>query len=151
MDVATTRFGLLETVDVPEQALLTFSRGIPGFEDHTAFALIEDDRYRPLCWLQSIADPSIGFVLLDPHLILPSFELQLNDEDASLLDIASDADLQVFCILVVPAEGLRGMTANLKAPVVLDRARQRGSQVILADGRYSLRHPVRFRVLQCSS
>ena len=42
MFVRTARLGPVETLELPEEARLTFPAGLPGFEDYTAFALIED-------------------------------------------------------------------------------------------------------------
>ena len=41
------RFGRLETLDIPEDMVLEFPHGLPGFESQKSFALIEESRYLP--------------------------------------------------------------------------------------------------------
>ncbi|MBX5492392.1 MAG: flagellar assembly protein FliW [Chloroflexi bacterium] len=141
MDVQTTRFGVPETVPVEDEALLVFPHGLPGFESHVHFALLEEPAYLPFCWLQSLHDPDVAFIMLDPFLLRPDYDFELSPADVALLQLDEHTVPRVFCILVVPGD-VRQMTANLKAPVVLNPRRRLGKQVILTDDRYPLRHPV---------
>jgi flagellar assembly factor FliW len=141
MQIRTTRFGQLEVLDVPEQALLTFPDGLPGFEAEREFALIEDAHYQPFCWLQSVADPSVRFLLIDPALLMPDYDLPLEDGELASLGVGREAAPRLLCILTVPSD-LRAMTANLRAPLVVNLEARRGKQLILAEERYPLRHPV---------
>ena len=140
-NVRTTRFGDLETVAVSEEAILTFPDGLPGFERHTTFALMEHERLEPFLWLQSIEDPLIGFLVIEPALLVNDYSFDLGDPDVELLGLADDVEPRVLAVLVVP-EDVRAMTANLQAPVVVNPASRLGKQVILTDERFSLRHPV---------
>jgi flagellar assembly factor FliW len=141
MEVRTTRFGVLETVAVADEALLVFPHGLPGFEHHVHFALLEEPPYLPFCWLQSLHDPDVAFLLLDPFLLRPDYDFELSPADVTLLQLDEHTLPRVFCILVVPRD-IWQMTANLKAPVVVNPRRGLGKQVILPDDRYPLRHPV---------
>jgi flagellar assembly factor FliW len=141
MEVRTTRLGPLETLTVPDTALLEFPRGLPGFEQYTRFALIEDPYYAPFGWLQALDDPYVKFLVVPPAAIVPDYQPRLHDQDLSALELADPALADLLCILVVPGD-VRAMTANLRAPIVLNRRRQRAQQVILTDDRYPLRHPV---------
>lgn len=42
LEIRTTRYGEMETVHVSEDTVLAFPEGVPGFERHRRFALIED-------------------------------------------------------------------------------------------------------------
>jgi len=142
LDVRTTRFGELETVAVAEEAVLTFPDGLPGFERQTTFALVEHERIEPFLWLQSLRDPSIGFLVIEPALLVDDYSFDLNDADAALLGLTDDAaPPRVLAVLVVP-DDVRAMTANLQAPLVINEAGRIGKQVILTDEHFSMRHPV---------
>ncbi|HLI28752.1 MAG TPA: flagellar assembly protein FliW [Chloroflexota bacterium] len=141
MEVRTTRFGAPETVTVGDEALLVFPHGLPGFEHHVHFALLEEPAYLPFRWLQSLHDPEVAFILLDAFLVCPDYDFELSPADVTLLQLDEHALPRVYCILVVPRD-IRQMTANLKAPVVLNPRRRLGKQVILPDDRYPLRYPV---------
>lgn len=139
--VQTTRFGALEDVEVVEEAIITFPEGIPGFEQYTEYALIEEARFWPYAWLQPTDEPGVGFVLMDPHLFIPGYAPDLGCQDLTTLGLADDGALEMRCILVVPSDP-KGATANAKAPLLINRPARRGKQVILMDERYALRHPV---------
>ncbi len=141
LDVGTTRFGDEETVAVAEEAIVAFPDGLPGFERHTTFALMEHERLEPFLWLQSLHDPMIGFLVIEPALLVDDYSFDLNDADAGVLDLTDDTQPRVLSVLVVP-EDAHSMTANLQAPLVVNEARRIGKQVILTDDRFSLRHPV---------
>ena len=141
MHVRTARLGPVETLELPEEARLTFPAGLPGFEDYTAFALIEDPYYAPFGWLQALDDPHISFLVVPPHCVDPDYELELGDEERESLRLEPGVEPRLFSIVVVP-EDVHAMTANLKAPLVINPARRRGKQIIRADERYPLRQPV---------
>lgn len=139
--LVTTRTGAEEEVDVAEDALLEFPEGLPGFEEQTLFALIEDEAHPPLRWLQSVQEPSVRFLVVDPTLILPEYQFDINEQDSAALKL-QPTDLPEFvCVLVVP-DDFQATTANLKAPVVMNRRARLGKQLILTDERYDLRYPV---------
>jgi len=139
MELQTTRFGRLETLEIPEESVLEFPHGLPGFESQKSFALIEEERYLPFRWLQSLGDPSVSFTVISPELVIGQYEVDVADFDVECLELVEGNDPEVMCILVMP-EDLRSATVNLKAPIVVNRPRQRGKQVILTDERYPLRY-----------
>ncbi|MEA2639291.1 MAG: flagellar assembly factor FliW [Chloroflexota bacterium] len=141
MRVRTQRFAQVETVEVATEAVFSFPEGIPGFEELERFALVEEPRFLPFRWLQSLEDQEAVFLLVGAQLIAPEYELNLCDDDLDLLDLEAGAEADVLCILTVPT-GMHGVTANLRAPVVLNRERGLGKQVVRADERYPIRHPV---------
>ncbi|MFN0073194.1 MAG: flagellar assembly protein FliW [Chloroflexota bacterium] len=139
--VDTTRFGSLETLEVSEEAIIAFPEGLPGFEDLTEFALIEDQRFWPFTWLQPLAQSQLGFVLMDPALFIPDYQPEISDPELISLETVADDLVELRCILVIPSDP-KAATANVKAPILLNRRAQRGKQVILMDDQYALRHPV---------
>jgi flagellar assembly factor FliW len=141
MFVRTARLGPLETLELPEEARLTFPAGLPGFEDYTAFALIEDEYYAPFGWLQALDDPHISFLIVSPQAVVGDYALDLAEEEREALRLENEVAPRLYCIVTVPQD-MHEMTANLKAPVVINPARRRGKQVIRTDERYSLRQPV---------
>ena len=141
MQIETTRFGQQEALAIDDCAVFRFPKGLPGFEQVQRFALLEDEQYLPIRWLQAIDRPELCFILIDPWLVLESYEVELDDQDLASLRVAEPSQAEVHAILVIRDQGAT-MTANLKAPIVLNRASQLGRQVILADDRFDLRQPV---------
>jgi len=141
LEIRTTRYGEMETVQISEDAVLAFPEGVPGFERHRRFALIEDTKLAPFCWLQSLHDPLVGFLVIEPGLLVADYEFDIADPDVELLGLDDPSEARVLSILVVP-ENVRAMTANLQAPLIVNPRKRIAKQVILTDERFPLRYPV---------
>ncbi len=139
MELQTTRFGRLETLEIPDEMVLEFPHGLPGFESQKSFALIEEARYLPFRWLQSLGDPHVAFTVINPELVVGKYDVDVAELDVECLELVEGNHPDVMCILVMP-EDVRSATVNLKAPIVVNRPRQRGKQVVLTDERYPLRY-----------
>ena len=141
LEIRTTRYGELETIQIAESTVLAFPEGVPGFERHHRFALIDDTKLAPFRWLQSLHDPLVGFLVIEAGLLIADYEFDISDPDVDLLGLDDAADARVLSILVVPGN-IRAMTANLQAPLIVNPAKRIAKQVILTDERFPLRHPV---------
>lgn len=140
MQVATRRFGPVENVEVADDQLYEFYPGLGGFEAHHNFALISDPD-SPVEWLQSTADASVVFALLEPFLFYPEYAFELTDGDASALGLHRPEQAIVRCILTL-RESADAITANLMAPIVLNPQARLGRQILLHDSGLPLRFPV---------
>ena len=141
IDVRTTRYGEMETVRVSEEVVLTFPDGMPGFERHHRYALLQDTKLAPFFWLQSLHDPLVGFLVITPGLLVRDYEFDIADPDVEMLDLDDASEARVLSILVVP-EDIRAMTTNLQAPIIINPLKRIAKQVILTDERFPLRFPV---------
>ena len=135
------RFGETESLEVPRQRVLTFPRGLVGMEHLHAFALLEDERIAPCRWLQSLEDPALAFVVVDPHLVDPEYEAHVPEDEAGELKLQAAGDATLWVLVTVHTDPAQS-TVNLLAPVVVNRRRRLGMQVILHESAYSLRHPI---------
>jgi flagellar assembly factor FliW len=140
-EIRTTRYGEMETIEISETAVIAFPEGVPGFERHQRFALIEDQKLAPFSWLQSLHDPLVGFLVIEPGLLVTDYSFDIADPDAEQLELNDSTEARVLSILVVP-EDVRAMTANLQAPLILNPVKRIAKQVILTDERFPLRYPV---------
>jgi flagellar assembly factor FliW len=125
--------------DMPRQIGLRFVAGMPGLEGYTRFTLlgIEDS---PVYWLECADAPEIALPVADAFAVAPAYSFKLSDADSHALGLRHAADALVLTVLTLAESGL--ITANLLAPVVVNRNTWAARQVILDDARYSLRHPV---------
>ncbi|MGE5620300.1 MAG: flagellar assembly protein FliW [Sphingomonadaceae bacterium] len=128
-----------ERVEVPEEDLLEFPRGMVGFEEFTRYALFHLEL--PLFLLQSVDDPEVGFVLVDPLLLKPGYEAQLARDDRDLLELKRGERPELLCVVTLSPEGVPA-GANLRAPVALNPARRLGAQLIPQRSCYSVHHPL---------
>lgn len=136
--IQSHQFGEIEVV---QDELLLFQEGLVGFSHLKTFALLESSEVHPFVWLQSIEDPSVAFVIIDPLLVVPDYQVQVHPEDLEGLELADPADAKVLAIVVVPSDPQLA-TMNLKGPLVINPNSRRGKQIVLADPGYSTQHPL---------
>lgn len=138
MVVNTTRFGPIE---ISTEDVLSFSEGLLGFNDLEKFVLLDDPNDEIFAWLQSCDEPSIAFPVLEPELFEENFNLQLTKSDLASLAADSEDKLRSFCIITIPEDPAR-MTANLKAPVVVNIEKRIARQCVLQDNKLEIREPI---------
>lgn len=138
MIVNTTRFG---AIDISSDDILTFVEGLLGFNDLERFILLDDPNDEIFAWLQSCDEPSIAFPVLEPELFEEKFNLQLTKSDLQSLNAENESGLRAFCIITIPEDPAR-MTANLKAPVVVNVQKRVARQCVLQDNKLEIREPI---------
>ena len=135
MTVKTKPFG---TIEVDERQKLYFPYGILGFENLMNYVLL-DAAQPPFYWLQSLDEPDMAFVLIDPTFFKPDYTHDLPQEDLEEIGLAAGDDQLVFAIVTIP-EDRTLMTANLQGPVIISKKNKLGRQSITANPRWSVRH-----------
>jgi len=136
LTVQTVQFG---DIEVPEEKVLYFEEGIPGFPRIHKFARLEIENLKPFSYLQSLEDPPISLLMVNPFLFCPSYAFALAEADAGNLQAEHPEDVSVFVVATIP-DRAAGATVNLMAPVLINEKKRRGRQVILLDSQYSVRH-----------
>jgi flagellar assembly factor FliW len=135
--VATKAYGLIE-VDPRQQ--ITFPQGLFGFESFKEYMLLDAER-QPFYWLQSVDVEGIAFILINPFLFRPDYEVNINNEELADIDILSPEKALIFSIVTIPPDG-GPMTANLQGPLIINRDTRVGKQAILTDPRWKTKHDV---------
>jgi flagellar assembly factor FliW len=137
MRIDTKAYG---SIDVDERQRITFPAGILGFENLTEYVLLDSDQ-PPFFWLQSLQVVEIAFVLINPVIFRPDYQVQVPQEELDEIRIQSRDDMLVFAIVTIP-ENQNNMTANLQGPIVINRRNSLGRQCISGDPRWKVRHNV---------
>ena len=123
--------------------MLHLPEGLLGFEDHQRYTLLSLEEYLPFRWLVSATDPDLAFVVASPeYFIEEPYPLTLGGSDAELLDLHPSDALEVY-VIVSPADGGRGVTGDLKGPLVVNSRTRLAKQVLLYSSRLSVRQPLR--------
>lgn len=134
-----TRFG---QVELREDRLLEFPQGLFGFRECTQFGLakLPNVEGSPLLLLQCVNQPSIAFLVADPSQL--GVDLGSEDIAEALSETSMPAsDTQFLTILTLYDQGdSYYLTANLKAPVLIDSAKRTGQQFIFSNKTYSTQH-----------
>lgn len=129
MKFVSTRFGNLE---VPDNTLLTFPSGILGFPDWTRYVILDHDTEAPFKWLHCVEQPDLAFVILDPALFKPDYQVQVTTEAFAEIGATDVSDLTVAVILTIPSDDPLGITANLRGPLVMNPQTRFCKQLVLS-------------------
>ncbi len=138
MIVDTSRFG---EINVKDTDILTFPEGILGFSKIHQYVLVENDDDSLFLWLQALKRPNVAFPLLEPQLFDLKYKVELAEEDQKVLELEDLKLAKVFAIITIPSDPSK-MTANLKAPVVVNLKKRLAHQVILHELDYAIRQPI---------
>lgn len=135
--IATKAMGELE---IDERQIIHFNGGLIGFDKFSRFALL-DAPQKPYFYLQSVDVAELNFILLDPFLFRPDYEVDVPDELTDSLGMADAEDALILAIVTVPPGG-GSITANLMGPLIICRSTRRGAQAVLNDPRWQIKHDV---------
>jgi len=124
MFIQTTRFGRLE---IAPQDVLVFPAGIPGLEDCREWVLLADADNDALGWLQSTKRREVAFAVVSPRRFVAGYQIRIARSELAPLELVDVREAQV---LVIVGKNDRGITLNLKAPLVIHLARRLGRQVV---------------------
>ena len=143
MLIQTSRFG---PVTLQDEDIIEFPEGILGFNDLRQFVLLDDPNDEIFAWLQSCEVAQIAFPVLEPELFSASYRVALTKHDLESLGLQSAEKIRSFSIITIPEDPTQ-MTANLKAPVVINIERRTARQIVLQDNNLAIREPI-FQKLQ---
>jgi len=128
-------------VEIAEDTILTFEKGIPGFPNETKFTLLPLPDLTNMSVMQSVTTPGLAFVVADPYTLFSPYEFAVDDNTVEELEIASPEDVSALVILTVQ-DPFEKSTANLQAPIVMNMKKNKGKQVILNDEKYKTKQPL---------
>ena len=138
MLIQTSRFGEIE---IEENQIITLPSGLIGFSEDRRFVIREDEAASPFRWLQAVDNEVLAFVMIEPHVSISNYELELTQDNLKKLKAESINDLSVF-VLVTMAKKMEEVTVNLQGPLLFNLEKRLGLQFIIQDGKYSTRHPL---------
>lgn len=135
--IKTARFGELE---IQEDRIFHFADGLPAFEDEREFVILPFDDDSPYSFLQSVATPELAFFMTVPFVFFPDYEFVLEDDVMAALAIKGSEDMQIYTLVTIPGGNIKEMTANLMAPVVINKKTREAKQVVLDKSQYTTKH-----------
>jgi flagellar assembly factor FliW len=134
--VKTTRFGEIE---VEETKIINMSRDILGFEGLKSFTIIAQEEKAPFMWLQSVENGSLAFIVVNPQIFKADYEPEIDDLDAKSLHLEKTEDAMMLAIVTVRLNPF-SVTANLRAPVVINKTLCIAKQIVLESDDYPIRY-----------
>ncbi|MEW6236158.1 MAG: flagellar assembly protein FliW [Candidatus Omnitrophota bacterium] len=132
----TTRFGEIE---VRPSDIVTLPEGLLGFNLFRRYIVLEDPEQAPFLWLQSVDEPDLAFVIVDPFLFFPGYEVQVKPQELSSVQVEDIAKAKILTIVTIPPNPME-LTANLRGPLVFNVEAKLAKQLVLIDDRYNTKH-----------
>jgi flagellar assembly factor FliW len=138
MFIPTSRFG---NVDLSQADIITFPEGLLGFANLRRFVLLDDPNDEIFAWLQSCELAEVAFPVLEPELFAADYKITISKTDMESLKLSSMERVRFFSIITIPEDATQ-MTANLKAPIVINVPERMARQCVLQDNDLAIREPI---------
>lgn len=138
MIVQTGRFGTLEVADAD---LIAIAGGLLGFPEYTKFCLVDPGDDVLIVWLQSLENPDLAIPVLEPKIYKTDYTVRLSAAELRELKLDNVNQSAVFTLLTI-GDDISQMTANLKAPLVINLREKLAKQVVLQENEYTIKHPM---------
>ncbi len=143
VSIDSRRFG---TIEVEDSSLFEFADGLLGLEESTRSLVLVEQEDSPYLWLHSATDPEVAFVVTDPWLFWPDYDIEIPDDVEDELGLTGPEEVGVMVLVSIrPSatdDGTPNVTANLLGPLVVNSTTRRGRQLVLDNSRYSARQRI---------
>ena len=93
-----------------------------------------------ICWLQSIEQKSVCFIMLNPLEVRRDYAPVVMQDVLIMLQAVPEDDLDCWVLMVI-GETFRKSTVNLKSPIIINHKTNLAVQVILEQD-YAIRQPI---------
>ncbi|MBU0995482.1 MAG: flagellar assembly protein FliW [Proteobacteria bacterium] len=136
MKIKTRRFGEIE---INEQKIISMpSGGMLGFRAHKRYVLLDREETRPFCWYQSVDDPDLAMIVIDPLLFQPDYSVDLQPAIREMeWEDMDKSNLVLYAVVNISDDEPPDITANLIGPVVINTKTCEAIQMVISDSPYS--------------
>ena len=145
MKLTTRIFG---EVEIEDSKIISFPNGIIGFPDLKHFTLMHDEEsgVNTIQWLQSVEEPGFAMPVMDPLIVCPDYNPQVDRQNIVDIGELVDDELLVLVTVTVPHD-LKQMTVNLKGPFIINLHDMKAVQTIIDNDDYPVKFPI-YDILQ---
>ena len=119
-----------------KEDVISFPSGIPGFEKNRSFVLVSIPEYAPFEWLVCVDGSPLRFAVINPLMFRADYEPRIEKEQLADLAIETPQDVLLFVIVTINENPLES-TANLIGPIIINKTKRLGKQIIIEDDRYT--------------
>ncbi|MDR4889996.1 flagellar assembly protein FliW [Fredinandcohnia sp. QZ13] len=128
-------------VEIEQKDVISFDFGIPGFPDEKEYVILPLAKESVFFILQSFKTEELAFIISDPFIHFSEYQFDIPIDDLETLKIEQKEDVVTFSIITL-VEPIEETTANLQAPLLINRNINKGKQLILNDTLYSTKHRI---------
>ena len=139
MKIETTRFGEL---NVDKKDIINFTESLLGFENLKRFFIVDPGDQTLILWLQSLDNIEIAFPIMEPQIFKPDYSAKLSPLELQSLNLESSSQASFYTVITIPKEDVTNMSANLKAPIVINNETKEARQIVLQDNKLEISYPM---------
>lgn len=139
MKINTRIFG---EVEIAEEKILTFEKGIIGFPDLKHFTMIYDEEQgndAGIRYLQSVEEPAFAMPVMDPLVVKADYDPEVNDELLSGLGNLTAENILVLVTVTVPSD-ITKLSVNLQGPIIVNVDERKAAQIIVDSSEYPVKY-----------
>ncbi|MDR1489487.1 MAG: flagellar assembly protein FliW [Desulfovibrio sp.] len=125
MNVIDSRLGRRE---VMLDKVITFPRGLIGFEGLREFTLLQIRENAPLLFLQSLENARLGLLVADPFAFIPNYSLTVGDAEQEILRAEKPDDISVLVTASIPPGKPEQTALNMLGPILINHRARIGLQ-----------------------
>ncbi len=115
---------------------ITMAVPMPGFPSHREFVLVRLNDDGLLYAFTSVEDPELRFLVAPPEPFFPDYAPEIENAVFAALN-TKDPDRLLLLTVITASEN--ETTANLLAPIIVDRDSMRAMQVVLSGSNFPVR------------
>ena len=130
MEVQGTRFG---TLKVNEEEIILLNGGLMGFPISSRYIMFPYSDDSSFFWLQSIDEPDIAFIVINPFDFFNDLVFEVADDDAASINLERGEDVEIFTLVTIPDGHPEEMRTNLAGPVVVNVNNRQGRQILVKE------------------
>ncbi len=124
-----------------QEDIVTFNDGIPGFDKYKKYVLVNLPQLYPFEWLVCVDNPDLKFAIINPLLFKSEYNPKISKFQIEDLEFDKPEDISLYTIATL-AKNPADTTANLMAPIVINKAKRLAKQVILDGSPFSLKERI---------
>lgn len=131
----------LGEVQINKEQIISFPKGLLGFEDHKEFVVLSMEGNTHFKFLQDIHHDYISFLIINPWDFFEDYDIELPDNQLNSMGIfpEKNTNISIYNIVTI-GKSLQESTCNLLAPIVINLENKKGRQFILDNSSYTTKH-----------
>ena len=114
---------------VDTSKIITFPRGLVGFEDEQQFVLLQIRPDAPLLVLQSVKSPHLGLLVTDPKCFIEDYSPHVSEAELSLLGLTDLQEAALLVTVTIPQGEPEKATLSLTGPIIVNYVTCVGVQI----------------------
>lgn len=124
-----------------EKNIVTFNKGILGFDKFKKFILVDLEEYEPFKLLHSLEDDEIGLIATSPYDFFGEYEVKLSEKTIENLKIENPNQVVVITTVTLNSD-VKKITTNLQGPIIINISNNLGEQIIIDNSKYKVKEPL---------